>query len=68
MPWKSRSFTLRNKRSQQAQNGGKPQVLVTGIIGAEHHIVDPGVPVHLGRSPQNGTVISGGCQIKVTSF
>ena len=24
--------------------------------------------IPLGRSPQNGTVISGGCQIKVTSF
>ena len=24
--------------------------------------------IHKGRSPQNGTVISGGCQIKVTSF
>jgi len=25
-------------------------------------------PFQKGRSPQNGTVISGGCQIKVTSF
>ena len=26
------------------------------------------VSILRGRSPQNGTVISGGCQIKVTSF
>ena len=41
------SKKLLDKLPQSMRYVGKPELLIFWIFRAEHHIIDPGVPVHL---------------------